>query len=487
VRTFPATGDVTLLRRRRAAARLALTAETATKGTGFTSNFNYDAATNRLLAQGVYSYDANGNLTAMPSITNTYDIENRLQQAVHTLNGTEQYVYNPSNQRVWKKDASQSETAYIYGPDGARLATMNASWGNGLHFGSTTLELRLGGRLITSVASGDSAGSLVEDRLGSVGASQYFPYGETRSGGAGFQFATYRSDSATQFYYAQNRYYYSKIARFLTPDPYKSGAKFTSPQSWNRYAYVEGDPVNMYDPAGLEGIPVMTCWLGGFPFWGGGTFFWGTICDMAYSSLVRRPPQVAREPKTNYPECNPTGNPVTEMKLNFISNYYDDALDEANQIQLDLQQRDPKIKVETSALATMFLQWSANEGGYGRRPVATQQHNFFGMQQGSWGGIAIPCPAGLPGVASNTKNACFPMSVTWSEELAAALDSTSPTTDATYLSALEDAVLSGSGAAGILQAIAGNGWNASPTYGSDITSGIKIQSQIDCLEEKHGL
>jgi hypothetical protein len=93
---------VTLLRRRRAAARLALTAETATKGTAFTSNFNYDAATNRLLAQGVYSYGANGNLTAMPSITNAYDIENRLQQTVHTLNGTEQYVYNPSNQRVWK-------------------------------------------------------------------------------------------------------------------------------------------------------------------------------------------------------------------------------------------------------------------------------------------------------------------------------------------------------------------------------------------------
>jgi hypothetical protein len=26
-------------------------------------------------------------------------------QAVHTLNGTEQYVYNPSNQRVWKQEA----------------------------------------------------------------------------------------------------------------------------------------------------------------------------------------------------------------------------------------------------------------------------------------------------------------------------------------------------------------------------------------------
>jgi RHS repeat-associated protein len=179
------------------------------------------------------------------------DVENRLQQAVHTLNGTEQYVYNPSNQRVWKKDASQSETAYMYGPDGARLATLNASWGGGDHFSNTSLELRLGGRLITSPATGDSVESLAqEDRLGTVGASSYFPYGETRGGGPGFQFATYRRDSATQFDYAKNRYYSSKIARFLTPDPYAGSVRRGNPQSWNRYAYVKGDPVNRNDPSG---------------------------------------------------------------------------------------------------------------------------------------------------------------------------------------------------------------------------------------------
>jgi hypothetical protein len=67
-------------------------------------------------------------------------------QAVHTLNGTEQYVYNPSNQRVWKQ-AYGGQTAYIYGPDGRRLATLNASCGNGFHFCNTSLELRLGQRL----------------------------------------------------------------------------------------------------------------------------------------------------------------------------------------------------------------------------------------------------------------------------------------------------------------------------------------------------
>ena len=49
-----------------------------------------------------HSYDANGDLTAVPSQTLTYDAENRMIQAVHSSNGTDRYVYDPSNLRVWK-------------------------------------------------------------------------------------------------------------------------------------------------------------------------------------------------------------------------------------------------------------------------------------------------------------------------------------------------------------------------------------------------
>lgn len=41
----------------------------------------------------------------------------------------------------------------------------------------------------------------------------------------------------------------------MTPDPYKAQRKGNdprTPQSWNRYSYTKGDPVNRYDPQGAD-------------------------------------------------------------------------------------------------------------------------------------------------------------------------------------------------------------------------------------------
>jgi hypothetical protein len=38
----------------------------------------------------------------------------------------------------------------------------------------------------------------------------------------------------------------------MTPDPYQASGGPSAPQSWNRYAYTAGDPVNRLDPTGLE-------------------------------------------------------------------------------------------------------------------------------------------------------------------------------------------------------------------------------------------
>jgi RHS repeat-associated protein len=100
----------------------------------------------------------------------------------------------------------------------------------------------------------------IQDRLGSVARDSLYPWGEDRgTPGANdtVKFATYTRDSATLLDYADQRYYVSSQGRFLTPDPYRattnSANNPTSPQSWNHYAYVTGDPVNLHDPSGLYG------------------------------------------------------------------------------------------------------------------------------------------------------------------------------------------------------------------------------------------
>lgn len=51
---------------------------------------------------------------------------------------------------------------------------------------------------------------------------------------------------------ADQRYYSPGTGRFLTADPYLPSAGAENPSSWNRYAYVEGDPINRLDPSGLD-------------------------------------------------------------------------------------------------------------------------------------------------------------------------------------------------------------------------------------------
>src|SRR5689334_3754528 len=69
-----------------------------TKGAGPAMSLLIDKATNRIMSTG-FSYDANGNMTASPLLTGvTYDVDNRLKTA-----SGDQYGYDPSNKRIWKK------------------------------------------------------------------------------------------------------------------------------------------------------------------------------------------------------------------------------------------------------------------------------------------------------------------------------------------------------------------------------------------------
>ncbi|MDQ2975096.1 MAG: hypothetical protein M3R69_06765 [Acidobacteriota bacterium] len=50
---------------------------------------------------------------------------------------------------------------------------------------------------------------------------------------------------------AMHRRYQSNWTRFSQPDPYDGSYSLTDPQSFNRYSYVQNDPVNFVDPSGL--------------------------------------------------------------------------------------------------------------------------------------------------------------------------------------------------------------------------------------------
>lgn len=65
------------------------------------------------------------------------------------------------------------------------------------------------------------------------------------------RFTTYERDgneSDEAMFRRYNRWW----SRFDQPDPYDGAYDFSDPQSFNRYAYVQNDPVNFVDPSGLD-------------------------------------------------------------------------------------------------------------------------------------------------------------------------------------------------------------------------------------------
>jgi RHS repeat-associated protein len=224
-----------------------LTGKAVTKGSAPSLSVSFDAATNRQV--GV-SYDANGN------VNGTYDVENRLLVGP----GGEQYIYDHQGKRVIKRKAGGTAELYFYGVNGQKLATYacTASGQFGaLTCGSPAYHVYFKGKLVKSGSQ-----VVVTDRLGSVRANSggeslaYFPYGEERGSSADGRekFGTYMRDGVGQDY-ADQRYYGVGTGRFFSPDPYRalltSPIDSANPASWNRYSYVQGDPVNSYDPSGL--------------------------------------------------------------------------------------------------------------------------------------------------------------------------------------------------------------------------------------------
>ncbi|MGH9725430.1 MAG: RHS repeat-associated core domain-containing protein, partial [Candidatus Acidiferrales bacterium] len=79
------------------------------------------------------------------------------------------------------------------------------------------------------------------------------------------KFTSYERDGESGNDYALGRYYENRLGRFTATDPLAGAAG--NPQSLNRYAYVQNDPINSADPSGM--VLILNLYGG---FGGGGGF-----------------------------------------------------------------------------------------------------------------------------------------------------------------------------------------------------------------------
>ncbi len=199
--------------------------------------------------------DANGN-TFMANAA--YDVENHTYALVGASPYTS-YSYDAQNKRVFTYTSGSVDTygnpinylVVLYSVSGQKMGTYQISTCNTSALCSLlkTSDQYFGGRRLASM-----------DQLGSVGT--YYPWGEakgTTNPQDTWSYATYWRDSVTGLDYANNRYYTNAYGRFMTPDPSRSSGGPEDPQSWNRYAYTRGDPVNRVDPTGRDDTPSDTC------------------------------------------------------------------------------------------------------------------------------------------------------------------------------------------------------------------------------------
>jgi RHS repeat-associated protein len=219
----------------------------------------YDPATNR---ETLANYDANGNwLGYIVNMAQGYDVENRLTGIPSVQEG---YGYDPWGKRIVKRHniyvTGSPQEYYFYGITGQKLATVTCTddQQTGFSCGITGTNVYFGGKLIS-----ENGVTVTPDRLGSVrrNGTGYYPYGEERvpTPEGRTKFATYYRDAVGQDY-ADQRYYNAAKGRFSTPDP--GGIQTANPRnpgSWNRYAYVNGDPVNFNDPSGQTMAALQFC------------------------------------------------------------------------------------------------------------------------------------------------------------------------------------------------------------------------------------
>jgi RHS repeat-associated protein len=91
-----------------------------------------------------------------------------------------------------------------------------------------------------------------EDALVNVGARASFAEYNPSSDHVRQKFTGYQKDAETQLDFAEARMYENRFGRFTAVDPLLASGRSANPQSFNRYVYVNNDPILLSDPTGLD-------------------------------------------------------------------------------------------------------------------------------------------------------------------------------------------------------------------------------------------
>ena len=228
------------------------------------------------------TYDAAGNLTNDLGLTYTYDATG--QQATASYSGylLQQY-YDGDGLRVKKSDAG-AVTYYlrssVLGGQVVAEITSSGTWQRGyVYLGSQLLAVQQSNAVSWIHQDPIAKSKRVTNSAGTVvSIVELDPWGgnTNRDSNAAFQpqkFTTYTRDGNAAddaMFRRYNRWW----SRFDQPDPYGGSYNLRNPQSFNRYPYVQNDPVNFIDPTGLmpctPGNFSAECDGSGFGGWGGG-------------------------------------------------------------------------------------------------------------------------------------------------------------------------------------------------------------------------